>query len=130
MSNKEYLARRAIAGTMPHLNRVFKELGIHHEEHKVPSKVLKSLEDKARKAATKNTTTVAEAKKRKGSGRTKTFTKRLKIGAFAGATSAGSGEEVVESVHDSSALAMTSAEAKQSATSAAHEGGNFVDTAL
>ena len=46
MSNKEYLACRAIVGTMPHLNRVFEELGIHHEEHEVPAKVQKSLEDK------------------------------------------------------------------------------------
>jgi hypothetical protein len=30
---------------MPHLNRVFEEFGIHHEEHDVPTKVHKSLED-------------------------------------------------------------------------------------
>ena len=64
MSDKEYLARRAIVGTMPRLNRVFEEFGIHHEEHDVPTKIHKSLEDKARKAATKNMTVVAEAKKR------------------------------------------------------------------
>lgn len=68
MSDKEYLARRVIAGTMPRLNHVFEELGIHHENHKVPMKVLKSLEDKAKKATTKNATAVAEAKKRKGVG--------------------------------------------------------------
>jgi hypothetical protein len=45
MSDKEYLAHRAIASMMPHLNRVFEEFGIHHEEHDVPTKVHKSLED-------------------------------------------------------------------------------------
>lgn len=67
MSNKEYLAQRVIAGTMPALT-ASEELGIHHKNHKVPGKVLKSLEDKAKKATAKNATTVAEAKKRKGVG--------------------------------------------------------------
>ena len=66
MSDKEFLACRAIAGTMPHLNRVFEELGIHHEEHDVPVKVRKSLEDKAKKAAAKNATATADAKKKRG----------------------------------------------------------------
>ena len=35
-------------GTMPRLNWVFEELDIHHEEHKVPSKVLKSIEEKGK----------------------------------------------------------------------------------
>jgi len=65
MSDKEYLACKAITGTMPCLNRVFEELGIHHEEHDVPAKVHRSLEDKARKATTKNATIVAKVKKRK-----------------------------------------------------------------
>lgn len=68
MSDKEYLAWRAIRGMMPRLKNVFEELRMHHEEHMVPTKVLKSLEDKAKKAAAKNTTVVAEAKKRKGAG--------------------------------------------------------------
>ena len=76
MSDKEYLAHRAIAGMMPHLNRVFKELGIHHEEHDVPVKVHKSLEDKARKATAKNAATTAEAKKRKGTGAPKVVSKK------------------------------------------------------
>ena len=76
MSNKEYLARRAIADTMPRLNRVFEEFGMHHEEHDVPAKVHKSLEDKARKAAAKNMTATAEAKKRKGTGASKVISKR------------------------------------------------------
>ena len=63
--DKEYLAHKAITDMMPHLNRIFEELGIHHEEHDVPAKVHKSLEDKARKATAKNAIAVAEAKKRK-----------------------------------------------------------------
>ena len=61
---------------MPRLNRGFEELGIHHEEHKVPSKVLKSIEEKAKKATAKNTTAVAELKKRKGPGGSKTISKK------------------------------------------------------
>jgi hypothetical protein len=38
---------------------VFEELGIHHEEHKVLVKVLKSIQDKAKKAAMKNNTMAA-----------------------------------------------------------------------
>jgi hypothetical protein len=76
MSDKEYLARRAITGTMPHLNRVFDEIGVHHEEHEVPAKVLKSLEDKAKKVAAKNVIAVVEAKKRKWVGAPKVVTKK------------------------------------------------------
>jgi hypothetical protein len=79
---------------MPRLNHVFEELGIHHEEHKVPAKVPKSLEDKARKAATKNTTAVAKVKKRKGTGRAKAISKKLKVGAAAAAASTGSIEKM------------------------------------
>lgn len=61
---------------MPQLNRVFEELGIYHEEHKVPTKVLKSLEVIARKAAAKNATVVAESKKRKGTSVTKLASKK------------------------------------------------------
>jgi hypothetical protein len=39
MSDKEYLTRRSESGTMPRLNHVFEELGIHHKEHVVPPKV-------------------------------------------------------------------------------------------
>jgi hypothetical protein len=66
MSDKEYLARRAIAGTMPRLNRVFEEFEIHHDEHDVPAKVHKSLEDKAKKATNKNTP--LQLRQRKGRG--------------------------------------------------------------
>ena len=61
---------------MPWLNRVFEEFRIHHEEHDVPAKVHKSLEDMARKAAAKNVTAVAKAKKRNGVGVPKVVTKR------------------------------------------------------
>ena len=61
---------------MTRLNRVFEELGIHHEEHKVPSKVLKSIEEKAKKAAAKNATAVVESKKRKGASGPKTISKK------------------------------------------------------
>lgn len=76
MSDKEYLAHRAIAGMMPYLNCVFEEFGIHDEEHDVPTKIHKSLEDKARKVAAKNTTVATEAKKRKGTGASKVVSKR------------------------------------------------------
>ena len=106
MSDREYLVRRAIAGTMPRLNRVFEEFGIHHEEHEVPTKVYKSIEDKARKANTKNTTAMAEVRKRKGATASKVITKRRKTRAASAAAStdvsvaasANDGEEVAENV--------------------------------
>jgi hypothetical protein len=48
---------------MPRPNKVLEELGIHHEEHKVPLKVLASIEEKKRKVAAKNVTVAAESKK-------------------------------------------------------------------
>lgn len=63
-------------GTMPCLNHVFEEFGIHHVEREVPMKVKMSLEEKAKKTAVKNTTTAAEAKKRKGAGGAKTTSKK------------------------------------------------------
>ena len=76
MSNKEYLACRAITGTMPCLNCIFEEFSIHHKEHDVPTKVHKSLEDKAKKATTKNLTATAKTKKRKGTSTSKIVNKR------------------------------------------------------
>jgi len=55
---------------------VFEHLGIHQEEHKVPTKVLKSLEDKAKKAAAKNNATAAESKKRRGTDAAKAVSKK------------------------------------------------------
>jgi hypothetical protein len=60
ITDREYLAWRSVKGMMPRLNRVFEELGIHHEEHKVPPKVLASIEEKSKKAAAKNVTVAAE----------------------------------------------------------------------
>jgi hypothetical protein len=81
MSDKEYLARRSISGTMPHLNRVLEEFGIHHEEYVVPPDVLATIEEKKRKAATKNATAAAESKKRKGMASPKVLAKRVKTSA-------------------------------------------------
>ena len=66
ISDREFLTWRAVGGTMSRLNRVFAELGIHHEEDKVPSKVLKSNEEKAKKASAKNATAVAELEEEGG----------------------------------------------------------------
>lgn len=48
---EEYLSRRVIRGTMPRLNRVFEEMKVKYRERKIPENVLKSIEDKAVKAA-------------------------------------------------------------------------------
>ena len=76
MSNEEYLAWRSIMGTMPRLNHVFEKLCVHHEEHKIPTKVLKSIEDKAKKAAMKNDSATAKLKKRRGVGMAKAVSKK------------------------------------------------------
>jgi tRNA C32,U32 (ribose-2'-O)-methylase TrmJ len=76
MSDKEYLTRRSESGTMPRLNRVFEELGIHHEEHVVPPKVLASIEKKKQKAAAKIATVATESKKRKGQAGSKALSKK------------------------------------------------------
>jgi hypothetical protein len=68
---------------MPRLNRVLKELGIHHEEHKVPLEVLAMIE---KKAAAKNAMAAAESKKRKGIGASMVIAKKQKI-PMAGPTS-------------------------------------------
>jgi hypothetical protein len=91
---------------MPYLNRVFEELGIHHEEHDVHAKVHKSLKDKAKKATAKNATAAAEVKKRKGAGaskvigkKQKTMTTSITTSVHASiATSADDGEEVAENI--------------------------------
>jgi hypothetical protein len=65
ISDKEYLAQKSSTGTMSWLNRVFEELGIHHEEYVVPPEVILFIEEK-KKVTAKNVTAVAESKKRKG----------------------------------------------------------------
>jgi hypothetical protein len=75
MGDKEYLTRRSKSGIMLRLNLVFEELGIHHEEHVVPPKVLASIEKK-QKAVAKNATVVVESKKRKGQDGSKALSKK------------------------------------------------------
>jgi hypothetical protein len=130
ISDKEFLMRRSIAGTMPQLNRVFEELGIHHEEHKVPAKVLKSIEDKARKAAAKNNTTAVESKKRIGTSMAKVVSKKQKIGAFSAGASTDAAEEVTESVHGGSASTAIGMEGDHSIASANLGGDDFVQATL
>ena len=66
ISDHEDTSQRAVAGTMPLLNRVFEEVGIVYRECEVPAEVLASIEKKKKKAFAKNVTTEAESKKRKG----------------------------------------------------------------
>jgi hypothetical protein len=129
ISDKEFLAQRAIAGMMPQLNHVFEELGIHHKEHKVPMKVLKSLEDKAKKATAKNTTAM-ELKKRNRAGGSKIVRKRQKIVSASAAASAGVDEEIVKIVGGGSPSAAASMEGEHSATSAILGSDDFIGAAL
>jgi len=123
---------------MPRLNRVFEEFGIHHEEHDVPVKVHKSIEDKARKAAAKIVTDVAEARKRKGAIMPKVITKRRKsrdtsVAASANAsmaTSANDDDEVVEKVGGGSGSATARMGGERSTTYLDLGGDDLVDTAL
>ena len=66
ISEREYTSRRAVAGTMSWLIRVFEELGIIYQEREVPAEVLDSIDKKKKKTSTKNITAEAESKKRKG----------------------------------------------------------------
>ena len=97
---------------MPWLNHVFEELGIHHKEHKVPMKVLKSIEDKAKKVVAKNNTAVAESKKRRGSRAAKAVNKKRKTRAASAIASIGTAEEIMESVHGGSASMAASMESE------------------
>lgn len=136
MSDREYLMRRAIAGTMPRLNKVFEEFGIHQEEHEVPMKVTKFLEGKARKATAKNVTAVAEAKKRKGAKTSKVTTKRWKMKAASAAASADAsavasahvGEEDAEDLGGGSASAAAESGGTRSTSSLDLGEEDLVDT--
>jgi hypothetical protein len=129
MSDKEYLAHWALAGTMPRLNRVFEEFGIHHEEHDVPAKVHKSLEDKAKKATAKNATAAAEAKKRMGAGASKVVSKKQKT-LTASAAFANDDDEVVENVDGVSSPIAARAGGECSIASLDLSGNDFIDTTL
>ena len=130
ITNKEFLVWRAVAGTMPWLNCVFEELGIHHTEHKVPAKVLKSMEDKARKDVAKNDTTTAKLKKRKGTGVAKAVSKKRKIDAASTGASADTAEEVTENFHGGSASMATDTEGEHSTASTDLGCDDFVQAAL
>jgi hypothetical protein len=71
---------------MLRLNWVFEELGIHHEEHVVPPKVLASIEKKKQKATAKNATVAVESKKRKGQAGPKALSKNQKLVATSAAS--------------------------------------------
>ena len=94
ISECEYTSWRAVAGTMPRLNRVFEEVRIVYREREVPAEVLASIEKKKKKAFAKNVTAEAESKKRKGAAVTQApAKKKKKTGALviaAAASSAGS----------------------------------------
>jgi hypothetical protein len=64
---------------MPRLNWVFEELGIHHENRKVPDKILASIARKEKKTLAKNATAAVETKKRKGQPYLKVMSKKLKV---------------------------------------------------
>ena len=49
ISDREYLSRRVIGGTMPRLNHVLEEMKVTYGDQKIPDKILKSIEDKAAK---------------------------------------------------------------------------------
>lgn len=71
-------------------------MGIGYGDRKVPPKVLRYIEEKARKATiVKNATSAAELKKRKAGGKSKTLAKKQKIAAASKAASADSEEEEV-----------------------------------
>lgn len=95
ISDKEYLARRKEAGNMPRLNQVFEEMGIHHSEHTVPSKDLRSVRDKEEKERnTKGATLAAGARKRRGDSSARAAPKRPKVNPPTGAGSDAEREEV------------------------------------
>ena len=122
---------------MPCLNQVFEELGIHHEEHNIPLKVLKSIKEKAKKAATNNATMVVKSKKRKGASGSKTINKKQKIipasatasAIASAAASAKFDEEVVENATRGSASSIR-VEGEHSAASLDLGGDDFIEDAL
>lgn len=78
ITDREYLARRTSVGSMPRLNRVFEEMGIHYYEREVPAKVREHVKKKVKEKAEKGeggrsrvakATTAAESRKRKSAAR-------------------------------------------------------------
>jgi len=102
ISEREYLSRRTIGGTMPWLNWVFEEMKVKYGDHRVPEKVLKSIEDKAAKASKSAMAPIAmaraESKKRKETDASKAIAKKRKMAKNV----MDAIEEVAESAHDES----------------------------
>ena len=82
ISEREYMSRMAVAGTMPRLDRVFEEVGIVYREREVPVEVLASIDKKKKMAFAKNVTAEAESKKRKGAVVARAPAKKKKSGAL------------------------------------------------
>jgi len=75
------------------LNQVFEKMDVKYGNRKVPSKILKLVEEKASRAAVvTNMTARVESKKRKIAGMPKTLAKRRRAARVPKAASAGSGE--------------------------------------
>jgi len=104
ISEREYLSRRTIGGTMPWLNWVFEEMKVKYRDRRVPENVLKSIEDKATKASKSVVAPIATAqaksKKRKTTDAPKAVAKKIKMAKDA----MDAAEEVVESAHVSQKL--------------------------
>lgn len=103
-------------------------------EHKVPAQVLKSLEDKARKAAAKNAIAAMETKKRKGAGTSKVASKRRKTMptsvAASVVASTDADEEVAENIDGGSTSMGAGTEGDCSTASLDLGGDDFVETIL
>lgn len=101
---------------MPRLNRVFEEMKVVYGDRKVPDKVLKSIQEKAAKAATSVappvTTARAELRKRRGTDTLKAVAKKRKSARTAKDPA---DEEMVESAHEGSIAAPASAAASAAA---------------
>ena len=99
--------------------------------------MLKSIDEKAKKAAAKNATAVAESKKRKGASGSKTINKKQKIipasatasAIASAAASAKFDEEVVENATRGSASSIR-VEGEHSAASLDLGGDDFIEDAL
>lgn len=116
---------------MPRLNRVFEEMGIKYGDRNVPSKILKSIEEKASKAAAAtNTTACTESKKRKAAGVRKAPSKKHRVAGSSRAVTTGSDEGEAESMPVGADAALVSAEVAQTETSATGEDANLMVSAL
>lgn len=128
ITDKEYLSRRAIGGTMPRLNRVFEEMKVHYGERKVREKVLRSVEAKAAKAAgtaaAVQATAQAESRKRKGAEPSKAPRKKVKSGR---GSKVAASEEAAESAHGDTGGTQRSAEANQSEASVVRPDVDLMD---